>query len=288
MAKGKQKLRQIPIGKSMLAVAVLGACLGVGLAWMERRSEEKKLEAIRQIPDTLSPVLFPEAAVASAPPEETHVEPSLPAAMEGLPVYPGSMPQGLDSMVVADGNPIEMARFFTEDSVEQLRAFYERAFQHHGLQVISHEFSPFAGYIGYMDWLNEELHLVSYIRQGSQTLVFPSRSRPSQRSEEGELPAGVPVHPKVSLAKTIAFLEPEGRRRLSYSASIAGESLESVQQFYREALAAGGWRGIEEREEGSRRNLEAANEQMAVNFSFEKRENEISVYLLLMGQSPER
>lgn len=270
----------------MLGVVALGACLGVGLAWMERRAEQKKLEAIQQMPDKLSPMLFPEASLA--PLEETQPKSGPPPAMEGLPIYPGSMPQGFDAAVVADERPIEMARFFTDDSVEQLRAFYEREFRLRGLSFVSHEFGPFAGYIGYMDWLSEELHLVSYIRQGSQTLVFPSRSRPSQRSEDGKLPAGVPVHPKASLAKTIAFLEPEGRHRISYSAIIADERLASVKQFYREALVAGGWRGIQEKEEGGRSSLEAANEQRMVNFSFEQKQSDVGVYLLLMGQSPER
>jgi len=285
MAKGKQKLRQIPIGKSMLGVVALGACLGVGLAWMEWRAEAKKLEAIEQMPDTLSPLLFPKAPEVS-PLEETQAEPSLPTAMEGLPVYPGSMPQGFDSIVVADGRPLEMARFFTEDSVEQLRAFYEKEFRLRGFHILSHEFSPFAGYIGYMDWLNEELHLVSYIRQGRQTMAFPSRSRPAERSEEGELPAGIPVHPKASQAKTIAFVEPEGSRRISYSASIADESVASVQQFYQKALREGGWGGLQEKEDGGRHSLEASREQRMVNFSFEQREREVGVYMLLMDQSP--
>jgi hypothetical protein len=273
------------IAKSMLGVVVLGACVGVGLAWLERRSGEKELEAILQAPEKLSPVLFPEALPA---PVEELPEPGLPAAMERLPVYPGSMPQGLGSTVVADGKPIEMARFFTEDSVEQLRAFYEREFRIRGIHFVSHAFSPYAGYIGYMDWLNEELHLVSYIRQGSQTLVFPSRSKPTQQQEEEPLPAGVPVHPKASLAKTVAFLEPEGGSRISYFASVANESLASVKQFYQEALAAQGWGGIQEKEEGGRSSLEASKEQMVVNFSFEQKQDEVRVYLLLMGRGPGR
>ena len=282
-AAAQGRFRQIPLGKSMLGVAAVGACLGTALAWMEQRKQEEKLEAIRQMPDTLSPVLFPEAA--PLPPVETaQAEPGLPAAMEGLPVYPGSLPQGFESAVIADGKPIEMARFFTEDSPEQLRAFYEQAFRRRGLHVLSHEFSPFAGYIGYMDWLQEELHLISYIRQGSQTMVFPSRSRPSERFEGAQLPAGVPVHPNVSLAKSIAFLEPEGGHRISYSATVAGESLESVRQFYKEALAASGWKAPKESQEGNRSTLEVATERMAANFSFEQTEEGVGIYLLLMGK----
>jgi len=290
MAKGRQKLRQIPIVQSMLAVVGLGACLGVGLAWMQWRAEEKKLKEVQQIPEKLSPVLFPEA---SSPPllpsEEPQPQPELkvPSAMERLPVYPGSLPQAFDS-VVADGKPIDMAWFSTEDSVEQLRAFYAKEFALRGIFFVSHEFSPYAGYIGHIDWANQELHLVSYIRQGRQTMVFPSRSSPAQQMEGGQLPEGVPVHPKASLAKTIAFFEPEGRQRLSYSATVPNESLASVKGFFQEALLAKGLKNIQEKEERGRVSLEASNEQRVLNFSFEQKQNDVGIYLLLMGQSPER
>jgi len=294
--KAKAKGRPIPLGKSMLGVVALGLCLGAALAWMKQRPSPKKREAVQHLPEnfpgtvfpdtvlpeTLSPLLFPEA---SAPPlvEEAPSAPGLPAAMEGLPLYPGSMPQGFEASVIADGKLLKMARFFTQDSVAQLRAFYEKEFRRRGVHLVSHEFSPVAGYIGYMDWLSEELHLISYIRQGSQTLAFPSRSRPSLRGQ-GELPAGIPAHPRASLAKTVSFVEPEGRQRLSYSARIADERLESVWQFYREALLSGGWQTTQEREEEGRNTLEAANERWVVNVALEQKPGSVGVYVLLMGR----
>ncbi|MCL2012349.1 MAG: hypothetical protein FWG75_06145 [Cystobacterineae bacterium] len=286
MASGPQAIK-LPIGKSLLGVAVLGACLGVGLAWMERRSDEEKLESILQAPEALSPVLFPEAPPAPLE-EETESPPPLPVAMQGLPVYPGSTPQSFHSTVLADGKPVEMAWFSTTDTPAQLRAFYEKEFKLRGLHHVSHEYSPFAGYMGYMDWFEEELHLVSYIRQGEQTMVFPSRSRPASEVEGEQLPEEVPVHPRASVAKTIIFVEPEGQSRLSYSALVENHSLLEVKQFYKEALLAKGWKNIQEKEEGGRSNLEASNERMVANFSFEPKQNNVGIYLLLMGKAPEK
>jgi len=288
--KGGEGRGGFPLGKSLLGVVLLGAAIGLGLAWLERRREAKEMEAILEVPEKLSPLLFPEAALGAPPLGVGGAQPkALPAAMEGLPVYPGSLPQGFRSAVMADGAFLEMAWFSTVDSVEQLRAFYEREFGLRGLFFVAHEFSPFAGYIGYMDGLSEELHLVSYLRQGGQTLVFPSRSKPMERAEGAGLPEGIPLHPQARGVKTVSFFEPEGGSRISYVATVEGQGVERLRVFYKEALEAGNWRGIEAKEgpAGGRISLEAEDGRRSIHLSFEQRAGDVRVYVLLMGKGPE-
>ncbi|MFZ5471718.1 MAG: hypothetical protein ACOZIN_20005 [Myxococcota bacterium] len=215
------------------AAAVLGLVLGVvierGRTAMQSQTEPA---------DPLSPAHLPRAPRGAPPPGSPL--PSL--ALEGLPPYPNASPKNLAEGVRSQGAPVHIAWFQTEDDPEQVLRFYEEQLLANGYPVVSHRYSPYAGYAGYFNPGTKTLHLVSVLWQHGKTLVFPSASHPGALLPvKGPLPENVPA-PEGALGSAVYAFEEGGRTQTSVFTTVPHASVKEVADHYAQALSQRGWR----------------------------------------------
>lgn len=107
-----------------------------------------------------------------------------PASLSGIPPYPGVFPRRLTRQATAQGGPMAISWFSTQEPASTVLDFYERAFNAEGRRPVAHRYSEDMGYVAWLDEHNDGgtaagvLHMVSAMKQFSQTIVLISASRP--------------------------------------------------------------------------------------------------------------
>jgi hypothetical protein len=163
-------------------------------------------------------------------------------ATMGLPPYKGAVPEALAADYLGEKTPIAVAWFTTQDRPAQVLGFYAKAFAEKNLPVLKHDYSAFAGYVGYVDPKTDEVHLISVIAQGGETMVFPSSGRMSDFGKgDSKVPDFVP-HPADAQGTTVMKFRSEGAMQLSVSASVPDGSVDGVADFYEKGFVAKGWK----------------------------------------------
>lgn len=216
----------------LLYVAVAGVLLGV---IAEFAVSQFRGETVNQ--DVLNEA---EPETYALPPQEDR----LPVeALDGIPPYPNvdEQPRALSRKMLAQGLPMDTAWFTTDDPPGQVLSYYQAHFADAGLHYVSDMFSEASGYAGYMELDTERMHIVSAIRQGDKTVVFPSVGEPGKLLDgSATLPDDVPVA-KDAQSNFVMEFRDEGRTQQTISSNIPTGTVEQVAEFYRSEFTQKGW-----------------------------------------------
>jgi hypothetical protein len=121
--------------------------------------------------------------------------------------------------------------------VDQVLSFYERTLAEEGLLPVSYQYSPNAGYVGYLELSTQRMHVVAVIRQRDETLVFPSSSDPEAMLNAAAEPP--PVGAFTGAEGSVA-MDVGGQKM--WVASFPNRTLEDVSREWREGLVGRGWK----------------------------------------------
>ncbi len=169
-----------------------------------------------------------------------------PVSLAGIPAYPNASPRALARLTTVVGVPLSASWFSTDDSPDQVIAFYEDQFRTEE-HATSHRDGQGIGYVAYRQdrdlddgGVDSVLRMITVVPQRGSTLVLVSNSQPQRLlgaspdvPAEIALPAGA-IDPRVIESSA---LEGGG---VMVSASMNAE-LQTVSSEMRERLAAQGW-----------------------------------------------
>jgi len=189
---------------------------------------------------------FNAAPTPAAPAEEQALDPTVKAAMRGMPSFPGAKPASLGGAVSANGLSLPASWFFVPESPEEVMQHYLDRLGEAGLPVISQRFSGDVGYVGYREEGSELLHSITVMPHSEgQTLVLVGAGDPKAmiraHAEGHPMPEGLPKPPGGS-APTVYTVEEVGFTQHTVSSSIPAGDLEEILSFYKNALTERGWR----------------------------------------------
>ncbi len=247
---------------SVLGLAAIGGLVGgVILAGVQRPPEDldmhaEEAAAARLLPggDPIipTPVQGAEPFVDMMAPDER--------SLRGIPAYPGADPRRIMGSRAGADQLMAISWFTTQDSMEDVLGFYERAFEDANLIYTSHRYSDRRGYVSWFEHdLSDEktpvfgkgiMHMVTVSREGQNTTVMVSATEP-QKILEGltPLPAGVKIPPGPS--PQVLNLSEFGQQRATVLANYdygRDRLIDGLQEIWKET----GWRLIGKTEdEGS-------------------------------------
>lgn len=224
--------------------AVLGIVGGTAMSFRAQHQRDLELQQLASEPDRGAPVDAPPGVHGTVGPGKPLGR--LPVtvhltATEGLPQYPGANVRSLSDQLSAQGVEMNIAWFSTKDEVGKVLSFYAKKFDEEHKVATAHLFSEKAGYVGYMDTDTRRMHLISAIRQGKETVVFPSSSYPGKMLEgKGQLPPSLPT--VAGAEGNLAFDFGDGQRLSKmWLAMVRQKTLRQVIDQYKQALTEKGW-----------------------------------------------
>lgn len=239
--------RELNLPLFFLGVAVLGAGLGTGFYWFQAQREDERLDQVMaQQTMTVDPVNRQSVDITAPPPE----------ALAGLPAYPGAVPKRVAETMKGQGSKMAVAWFTTQHSVDEVLAFYEVGFLKERRPYVQHRYGDRSGYIGWLQTdkpvrLDDEaglkvfdgvMHLVSVLKEGQQTAVLLSASRPMALLDNpGLMPPNVELPPYAQGARVFDLGDGE-LKQTSIFGDITGHPLAEVEAWMRESLKQHGWK----------------------------------------------
>jgi hypothetical protein len=229
MARTSRMRPWVVLGCAALAGSVGGVALERFRSPKEQELTPPKNETLDRVAPP-SPLMRPSGApLASA------------GALAGLPPYPGARPQDLAREIQIQGMPLHIAWFSTADPPEAVIHYYEEKFDQDGKLRVSHLYNAKAGYVGYLERPAEKMHLISVLREGDETLVFPSSSEMQglfTRSQK--VPASLP-EPAGARDSVVLSMKDNGVLQDSVYVTVPEQSLQQVMEFYRKGFEEKGW-----------------------------------------------
>jgi hypothetical protein len=192
------------VWKALGIAAVVGIVAGVVLASTTRPPEDFETEA-----EELAAKVMPGGDPLLVPRQpETQVADMMapdPRSLRGIPPYPGADPRRLVSSHPGADQTMAISWFNTDDSVDDVLSFYERAFSDANLLYAAHRYNDRRGYVSWFEHdLNTDepvfgkgvMHMVAVTREGEHTTVLVSATEPQKILENlTPLPAGVKIPP---------------------------------------------------------------------------------------------
>jgi hypothetical protein len=218
----------------LFSMAVVGGL--IGFSW-ERLVYEAPADVMDQVtPDDM----LTQPARRTRTPEQEEI---LQRALSHFPPYPrGSRPEVLAADYLGSDVPIAVAWFSTEDTPDQVLAHYNSTLLDAGLPTVGERYSEHAGYVGYWSPASEEVHLVSVLAQGGETLVFVSSGRMARMLEgPPKVPEWIPLPLDAEDAAALTF-KLEGGTQYTVSARVPEGTVPEVTEFFSKALIERGWR----------------------------------------------
>jgi hypothetical protein len=228
---------------------------------------------------------FGQTVGASVPQGPTAAERALiQRATEGLPPYKDAVPQPLAADFLGERAPIAAAWFRTQDSAKEVLDFYEGTFTDAGIPMVGAYTGPSSGYVGYLNPRTHEVHLITVVAEGGQTMVFPSVGNvEGLKGGSATFPEGVP-HPAGASAPLVLTFHREGEVEVTMAAKVGKETLRELVAFYRDAFPAQGWSLTAVREEKDQATLEASRGDSKLTTLLRRRSpDEVELYLRLVG-----
>lgn len=282
-AEAKANRRRPRAWVVLLAASVAGAVGGVVL----ERSGAPVEAAVPGARDTGRLTLAVEN-----PTDEGRTAPPVPKkALAGLPAYPGARPEALGQGLTAQGEPMAAAFFSTPDPLEDVVHYYAEALKEQGLPVMGNRLGPNSGYVGYLDQKTHRLHLVTVVRQGDRTLVFPSNNDPEKMlAGEAKVPSVLP-HPPAAEDTTVVSMHEGTTHQDSVMATVPLVSVPSLAAFYKKGFIDKGWHvdsytvngGADARVEASRGSMRA--QALLRQSTDDKGASRVELYVILITQS---
>lgn len=278
-------IRSLSPLKLILVAGLLGSVAGIGLSLRRQHVEEKKLRKMSAQIDKLAAETFPPAPPAPRKSAAMTVPLMDPAAMEGLPAYPNTVPRNLASVVKTQGMDLKVGWFTTRDSIDDVISFYERKFAEKGYLPLRHRYNPGAGYVGYLDMNDEKLRLLTLIHNKGETLVMPSVSYPGRMLQaKAPTPASLPVLPGANGSVVVDFDEGMNARS-SYFATVGEMSLAQVVDFYKKGFVEKGWELSEINDsKADEVRIDARRGKSSCNVLLQKRAQKVAIYVSIAGQ----
>jgi hypothetical protein len=225
-------------GLLLFSVAVVGALIGVGFEISLAPDEDLPLV---QLPTGASDERPSSPKWYSGPsPEERAIT---ARATAGMPPYKDAAPEALSADFLDPGSKIAVAYFTTQDTPDQVLAYYKEKLLAGGLPIVQERYNENAGYVGYMVPNTLEMHMVSALAQGGETTVFVSTGQVASfvENQGQQVPQDLPVPPGVHEPVVLTFRQ-EGRVRYSVMADLEEGQAQEVSAFYRRAFEAQGWK----------------------------------------------
>ncbi len=237
----------VSVAKLLGGAAFLGVIAGVALSMRQQSAIDRDLERMYEQGEDLVP---PQVAAQNMPLAD-FMRPD-PEALRAIPPYPGANPRRLSSPPTFQNQKFSAAWFSTDDSVDEVVAFYENAFKGLPTPVVSHRFSENVGYAGFyempnldagnVDVMAGKVHLISAVHSGSQTLVFISNSEPHMFLEgAATLRGDIDLPPNALRPQVVAVGEGPVKKKTIFSV-VPASSLEEVALHFEGAFAKGGWK----------------------------------------------
>jgi hypothetical protein len=150
-----------------------------------------------------------------------------PASMSGIPPYPGVYPRKLVGEGPVQGTPMAISWFSTQDSPGAVLEFYEKAFRAEGRRPFSHRRGPDMGYVAWVDAHYDAgpgagvVHMISAMKQFSQTMVLVSASRPDlAMNASPPIPEGLELPPGSSEPQIVAIGESMMASQVVYARAV--------------------------------------------------------------------
>jgi hypothetical protein len=185
----------------------------------------------------------------TAPPRE---------ALIGLPPYPGAVPHRVAEAMRGQGGRMAVAWFSTDDPVDLVLEFYETRVNKEHLIAVSHRYSERSGYVGWLEpdkagamadagleMLDGVMHLASVLKEGNQTLVLLSASRPLQILDGvAQLPQGVVLPPWAESPKVFDLGEGQLLQTTLFS-EVKEREVAEIDAWMQSGLKAEGWKMAE-------------------------------------------
>lgn len=230
----------------LVSVSVAGMLIGMG--WEEARYGNTRTELERA--EAAADALDQETPRGSGRSKQD--EAILARTLTYFPPYPnGGRPEALAADYLGPGTPIAVSWFATKDSSDQVLQHYRQFLLGEGLPVVGLRFNDNAGYVGYWVPKDDEVRLMSTLRQGDETLVFVSSARMRNYLERAgnRVPAGVPV-PKGLQDATSLSLKMEGATNVTVTGRLPDTALPDAEQAYQALLRDQGWSVSEARPAG--------------------------------------
>ncbi len=174
-----------------------------------------------------------------APPEAGDPMAPSPASLSGIPPYPGVYPRRLIDQASLQETPVAISWFSTTDSPNTVLEFYEKAFRAEGRRPFSHRRGPDMGYVAWLDAHTDAgpaagvLHMVSAMKQFSQTMVLISASRPDLAMNAApRIPEGLELPPASSEPQVVSIGESLVAGQIVYARAM-NLAPEQVVQFFK-------------------------------------------------------
>lgn len=193
--------------------------------------------------EDLAPEVVAEREVAKmmprpAPPEPGDPMAPSPASLSGIPPYPGVYPRRLIDKAELQATPVAISWFSTQDSTAAVLDFYEKAFRAEGRRPFSQRRGPDMGYVAWLDAHPDAgpgagvLHMVSAMKQFSQTMVLISASRPDlAMNANPQIPQGLELPPNSSEPQVVNIGESLVASQIVYARTLNLGPPEVVQFF---------------------------------------------------------
>jgi hypothetical protein len=192
----------------LLVVAVVGVVAGVVLAEVTKPDPESVERAAEAEIRRITPLGEPLNNKAG-----DSMEPD-PLSMRGIPPYPGVYPRRLIKQASAQGAQMSVSWFSVQDPAPVVLDFYKKAFAAEGRDVVAQQMGENMGYVAWLETQPDAggtaagvLHMVSAMKQFSQTIVLVSASRPDMSMGQPVLPEGIELPPASSAPQLVQMGE---------------------------------------------------------------------------------
>jgi hypothetical protein len=212
---GKPAKKGWSFARLLLVVAVVGIVSGLVLAELTKPDPESLEKAAAEESARLTPL--------GQPLDKVDMEPD-PLSLRGIPPYPGVYPRRLIKQASAQGAPMTVSWFSVEDPTPVVLDFYKRAFAAEGRHVVADQVGQNMGYVAWLESIPDAggtgvgvLHMVSAMKQFSQTIVLVSASRPDLAMGQPILPEGLELPPASSPPQVVQMGEESQSNEVVYS-----------------------------------------------------------------------